>query len=81
MACDEECSLVEVNGDSNNDSERGCITVMEEMCGDVSRQECATVDEKICEPIPEEICDENVPYDNTGNQTRWDLFTFLFTLI
>lgn len=72
MACDEECSLVEVNnnGDSNNDSERGCITVMEEMCGDVSREECATVDEKICEPIAEEICDDKVPYIESGNQTR-----------
>ena len=30
------------------DSERGCVTVMEEMCGDVSKEECGFVDEKIC---------------------------------
>ena len=59
--------------DSNNgesDSERGCITVMEEMCGDVAKEECGFVDEKICDAIPEEICDDDVPYNQSGNQTK-----------
>ena len=52
------------------DSERGCVTVMEEMCGDVSKEECGFVDEKICDAIPEEICDDDVPYNQSGNQTK-----------
>ena len=75
MACDKECALVDVieNPGSNSgeiDSERGCITVMEEMCGDVAKEECGFVDEKICEAIPEEICDDDVPYNQSGNQTK-----------
>jgi hypothetical protein len=66
MACDKECGLVDA--DDPNAGQRGCITVMEEMCGDVSKEECANVDEKICEPIQEEICDEQDPDDfGSGN--------------
>ena len=63
-------SLGSNSDDSNTDSERGCITVMEEMCGDVAKEECGFVDEKICDAIPEEICDDDVPYNQSGNQTK-----------
>ena len=74
MACEQECALVNVDdsgaAEGLGDSDRGCVTVMEEMCGDVAKEECGFVDEKICEPIAEEICDEDVEFNEIGNQTR-----------
>ena len=74
MACDKECEIVDILdniSDDDSSSERGCITVMEEMCGDVAKEECSTVDEKICVPVPEEICDDDINVENAyNNQTR-----------
>ena len=75
MACDKECGFVDTVNESaagnsaGADTDRGCITVMEEMCGDVSKEECNTVDDKICEPVSEEICDDPMD-DLPRNQTR-----------
>ena len=72
MACEENCALVDIDNPDSSDADRGCVTVMQEMCGDVSKEECDFVDEKICEPIAEEICDEDVSFNEIGNQTRYD---------
>ena len=79
MACDKECGLVDI--DSGPDAaadESGCITVMEEMCMDVSKEECGLVDEKICDPVAEEICDDEIPFSQTGNQTKYVKITYAF---
>ena len=79
MACDKECGLVDIDsGPDAEADESGCITVMEEMCMDVSKEECGLVDEKICDPVAEEICDDELPFSQTGNQTKYVKITYAF---
>ena len=45
---------------------------------DVSKEECGLVDEKICDPVAEEICDDELPFSQTGNQTKYVKITYAF---
>ena len=45
---------------------------------DVSKEECGLVDEKICDPVAEEICDDEIPFSQTGNQTKYVKITYAF---